>query len=137
MLYPLVEELVEKLEAGLEDEAAWCGIMDFNDRRLACGAELPWYTKDCEALQLRLALEQEKLLARFAEQDFRTGEEQAWVQVEGMEDDGWAAQCGEGLQDGLSWGCTDDSDEGYETADDVTLISDDEGDLFVAPLSME
>ncbi|KAH3914378.1 hypothetical protein HBH56_088580 [Parastagonospora nodorum] len=122
MLYPLVGELVEKLEAGLEDEAAWCRIIDFNDRRLACGAELPCYTGDCEAVQLRLTLEQEKFLARFAEQDCRTGEEEAWVHVECTEDDGWAAQCGEGPQNGLSWGRTDDSDEGYETVDGVTSI---------------
>jgi len=137
MLHPLVEELVEKLEAGLEDEAAWCGIIDFNDRRLACGAELPWYTKDCEAVQARLASEQERFRAMLEERDSRSEEEEVWVQVECMEDSGWAAQCGEGPQDGLSWGRTDNSDEGYEAEDDVSSVSDDEEDLAVAPMPVD
>lgn len=134
MLHPIVGDLMEKLEAGLEDEAAWCGIMDFNDRRLACGAELPWHTKDYEAVKARLASEQERFWAMLEEQGSRSEEKEVWVQVEGMEDSGWAAQCGEGPQDGLSWGRTDDSNEGYEAADDVSSASE---DLAAAPLPMD
>jgi hypothetical protein len=124
MLLPLVEGLVNKLEAAVEDEAAWDGsVQELNARYLALEEGVPWYSEDCEAVQLQIVLQQERLQAMFAatEADRKGQEEEVWVQVEVSGAQEWGFQGSEGLQEAVSWGCSYEEDEGYEDDDTSTI----------------
>lgn len=90
MLQPLVEELVDKLEAALADEDSWTSVEALNSRILVPGAVSSWYSKDCEAVQARLVREEEKLRVMFqrmereeeARQNRLAGVKEVWVQEE-------------------------------------------------------
>jgi hypothetical protein len=120
MLLPLVQSLVNKFEATLQDEAACdSDVQELNARYLTLGEEVPWYSKDCEKVQLQIALQQEKFHAMFAATEAeRSGHKgEVWVQVGLSGAEEWGSRDSESPQNVVSWFCSCEKDEGYEDDD--------------------
>lgn len=81
---PTLEELLSKLELGLEDKAAWAGKSEVTTRRN--DEDLPEYTKDTMAVQLEIAAAHEKLEAKRKQNETNTAAQLARIKNGG---DAW------------------------------------------------
>ncbi|KAI4953451.1 hypothetical protein J4E91_002298 [Alternaria rosae] len=86
-LLPTLEELLSKLELGLEDKAAWAGKSEVTTRHN--DGDLLKYTKDTMAVQLEIAAAHEKLEAKRKQDEIDTAAQLARIKNGG---DAWGCE---------------------------------------------